>query len=429
MSPDLKLATVAVMPLGGKDAEKTIAALTQHRKELRTLVAHRVNLKYAPDLRFVLDPVSMREPNIDALLRSPEVARDLGAEKPRRTIEPGSRKRRTSAAEGRPAPPGARRPRREPRRSTRVEVNGWINLDKPVGVTSTQAVGAAQVPVQRQEGRPCRNARSARLRRAADRVRRGDQDRSGRPGRREGLPFRGQVGRGDRHRRRRGPGDRRQRKRGPRQPRSRRVLPTSSASSCRRRRCIRRSRSPANAPTIWRATARVRDRAARDRRASARPRRRPMATARPSRPNAARAPMCARMARDLGRALGCYGHVAPLRRTRVGPFLADQRRHARRRCANSPEARAGALLSGRGRPFGAGPHRHRPQRRRYAAARPKTIAARLGGAGRGAGLCRLPGLAGRCRRGRRRDISSRRACSICPIEAPIRAPSGQARTR
>jgi len=40
-----------------------------------------------------------------------------------------------------PAPRGSRRERhREPRRSTRVEVNGWINLDKPVGVTSTQAV-------------------------------------------------------------------------------------------------------------------------------------------------------------------------------------------------------------------------------------------------------------------------------------------------
>ena len=39
-------------------------------------------------------------------------------------------------------PPRAERGRRgEPRRSTRIEVNGWINLDKPVGVTSTQAVG------------------------------------------------------------------------------------------------------------------------------------------------------------------------------------------------------------------------------------------------------------------------------------------------
>jgi ribosome-binding factor A len=79
MSPDLKLATVAVMPLGGKNAEKTIAALTLHKKELRTLVAHRVNLKYAPDLRFVLDESFDARSRIDELLRSPEVARDLDA--------------------------------------------------------------------------------------------------------------------------------------------------------------------------------------------------------------------------------------------------------------------------------------------------------------------------------------------------------------
>ena len=80
MSPDLKLATVAVMPLGGKDAEKTIAALSLHKKELRALVAHRVNLKYAPDLRFVLDTSFDAQTKIDALLRSPAVARDLGPE-------------------------------------------------------------------------------------------------------------------------------------------------------------------------------------------------------------------------------------------------------------------------------------------------------------------------------------------------------------
>ena len=77
MSPDLKLATVTVMPLGGKDAEKTLAALAQHKKELRTLVARRVNLKFAPDLRFTLDETFEAQSRIDALLRTPEVARDL----------------------------------------------------------------------------------------------------------------------------------------------------------------------------------------------------------------------------------------------------------------------------------------------------------------------------------------------------------------
>jgi ribosome-binding factor A len=77
MSPDLKLATVSIMPLGGKDIEKTLAALKRHTKELRTLVAHRVSLKYAPALRFVVDESFEAQARMDALLRSPEVARDL----------------------------------------------------------------------------------------------------------------------------------------------------------------------------------------------------------------------------------------------------------------------------------------------------------------------------------------------------------------
>ena len=79
MSPDIKLATVSIMPLGGKDLEKTLEALRKHKKALRTLVAHRVNLKYAPDLRFVVDETFDAQARMDALLRSPEVARDLRA--------------------------------------------------------------------------------------------------------------------------------------------------------------------------------------------------------------------------------------------------------------------------------------------------------------------------------------------------------------
>jgi ribosome-binding factor A len=77
MSPDLKLATVAVMPLGGKNADATIQALNANKKALRTLIAQRVNLKFAPDLRFVLDDSFSAQAKIDALLKSPEVARDL----------------------------------------------------------------------------------------------------------------------------------------------------------------------------------------------------------------------------------------------------------------------------------------------------------------------------------------------------------------
>ncbi len=79
MSPDLKLATIAIMPLGGKDIERTLAALDLHKKALRALVARRVKLKYAPEVRFVVDQSFEARARMDALLRSPEVARDLDA--------------------------------------------------------------------------------------------------------------------------------------------------------------------------------------------------------------------------------------------------------------------------------------------------------------------------------------------------------------
>jgi ribosome-binding factor A len=77
MSPDLKLAAVSVMPLGGQGAQATLKALNRHKKELRALVAQRINLKFAPELRFSLDPTFEAQTRIDALLKSPSVARDL----------------------------------------------------------------------------------------------------------------------------------------------------------------------------------------------------------------------------------------------------------------------------------------------------------------------------------------------------------------
>ena len=77
MTPDLKLATVFVMPLGGKGADTLVAALDRHRKFLRGEVGHRVDLRYAPDLRFRLDESFDEGARIDSLLRSPEVKRDL----------------------------------------------------------------------------------------------------------------------------------------------------------------------------------------------------------------------------------------------------------------------------------------------------------------------------------------------------------------
>ncbi len=77
MSPDLKLATAYVMPLGGKDEKPVIEALDRHKKVLRTAVARRVNLKFAPDLRFLRDETFDEMARIDSLLRSEKVKSDL----------------------------------------------------------------------------------------------------------------------------------------------------------------------------------------------------------------------------------------------------------------------------------------------------------------------------------------------------------------
>jgi len=77
MSPDLRLATVYVMPLAGRDADAVIAALERNKKFMRGEVAHAVNLKFAPDLRFHIDNRFEEAERIDKLLRSPAVQRDL----------------------------------------------------------------------------------------------------------------------------------------------------------------------------------------------------------------------------------------------------------------------------------------------------------------------------------------------------------------
>ncbi len=77
MSPDLKLATIYVMPMGGRDAVEVVAAFDKHKRFLRANIAHRVNLKFTPDIRFRMDDRFAEAERIDKLLRSPEVAREL----------------------------------------------------------------------------------------------------------------------------------------------------------------------------------------------------------------------------------------------------------------------------------------------------------------------------------------------------------------
>jgi ribosome-binding factor A len=80
MTADLRLATVYIMPLAGRDAEKVLAALERNKKFLRGEIAHRINLKFAPDIRFRVDERFEEAERIDRLLRSPAVKRDLDDE-------------------------------------------------------------------------------------------------------------------------------------------------------------------------------------------------------------------------------------------------------------------------------------------------------------------------------------------------------------
>jgi ribosome-binding factor A len=80
MTPDLRLATVFVVPLGGKGVDVVIPALERNRKFLRGEVSHRIDLRFAPDLRFRLDNSFDEGEHIDALLRRPDVKRDLGGD-------------------------------------------------------------------------------------------------------------------------------------------------------------------------------------------------------------------------------------------------------------------------------------------------------------------------------------------------------------
>jgi ribosome-binding factor A len=77
VTADLRLATIYVMPLAGRDAEEVVAAFERNKKHLRAEIAHRINLKFAPDIRFRVDERFEEAERIDKLLRSPAVRRDL----------------------------------------------------------------------------------------------------------------------------------------------------------------------------------------------------------------------------------------------------------------------------------------------------------------------------------------------------------------
>jgi ribosome-binding factor A len=77
LSTDLKLATCFIMPLGGGDAKPVLKALNDHKRYIRGEIAHRVNLKFAPDIRFLQDESFAEAERVDAILYSDKVRQDI----------------------------------------------------------------------------------------------------------------------------------------------------------------------------------------------------------------------------------------------------------------------------------------------------------------------------------------------------------------
>lgn len=85
MSPDLKRATIFVLPMSGQDKgrqynDTIVKALGKHTKTFRAEIAGLVNLKFAPEVRFKFDDSFEKSAAIDALLNSPKVIRDIAGQ-------------------------------------------------------------------------------------------------------------------------------------------------------------------------------------------------------------------------------------------------------------------------------------------------------------------------------------------------------------
>jgi len=78
-STDLKVATVFVLPLGGRGQENTLELLDRNNAELRRAVAKQMTLKYAPDLRFRLDETFDALDDARRLFAQDQVRRDVAA--------------------------------------------------------------------------------------------------------------------------------------------------------------------------------------------------------------------------------------------------------------------------------------------------------------------------------------------------------------
>lgn len=78
-SPDLRVATVYVLPLGGKGKDEVVSLLARNKGELRRLVTKKLALKHSPDLRFRLDDTFDKMDETRRLFEQDTVRRDIEA--------------------------------------------------------------------------------------------------------------------------------------------------------------------------------------------------------------------------------------------------------------------------------------------------------------------------------------------------------------
>jgi ribosome-binding factor A len=76
-SPDLKVATAYVLPLGGEGQEDVIGLLARNKGELRRIIGKKLELKYAPDLRFRIDETFDKMDETRRLFEQDNVRRDV----------------------------------------------------------------------------------------------------------------------------------------------------------------------------------------------------------------------------------------------------------------------------------------------------------------------------------------------------------------
>lgn len=77
VSPDLRIATAYVLPLGGKEPELAVAALARNVGELRRIVGKATQLKATPELRFRVDDTYDRMDRTRAMFADEKVRQDL----------------------------------------------------------------------------------------------------------------------------------------------------------------------------------------------------------------------------------------------------------------------------------------------------------------------------------------------------------------